>query len=182
MNPPYMNLFYLLWRESRDIRSWPGLLAEWAEIQRTEAKRIIENRSVPDEILSRVAEAKDYTVEELHYGALIGSEQIAEENIKYLLDKLRHGEKKKLAEQIGVTPETVSQWSRGNQLPRSKNREKIKSYFGIENAVDLEEHPLFLVQRPLTDEMRRRDLREKIEEADEDSIETYYDALVKLLT
>ena len=181
MKTAFVNMLYLLWQENPNPSKWPGLLSRWAEISQQEANRVLEYGEIQDDILNKVAEANRIEAEVLRYDLMISQGEMVSENVKYLLDKLKHGEGKELAERAQVAPETVSKWKQGDQTPTFRHRAKIKEYLGIEQHVDLGEDPLFLVREPLTDKMRRADLHDHISTADRGTIGKYYDAIKKLL-
>jgi len=181
MSTAFVNVLYLLWEADQNVEAWQELLAEWAEISITDAERMIEDREINDVALRRVAQANHIEEEVLKYEMMISQEEMVRENVVYLLAKLKHGESKKLAEYVGVAQETVSKWKQGEQIPTSGNRGRIKEYLGVERNVDLAEDPLFLLQDPLTDKMRRADLHVQVREADRRVIRRYYEAIKKLL-
>jgi transcriptional regulator with XRE-family HTH domain len=181
MDDEFFNLLYLLWEETQDRDRWPDLLAKWTDLSKDEASVILDREQVSDETLRQVAEANGYTIEEVKYGRLLGEDKIKDRNIQYLLGQLKHGEGQKLADEIDVASETVSKWRQGDYSPSSKNTEKILSYFRAPD-VNISKDPLFLMMKPMTGEMIRRDLQDKMGESEISKLKKYYDAIVKLIS
>ena len=62
---------------------------------------------------------------------------------------LRRGQKRKLAEFIGVAEGAISKWIRGDRGLHPKNLSRLVKYFDLDPELDLAKEPIFLSMTPM---------------------------------
>jgi len=176
------NLRYLLWKNDVDRQQWPDQLAAWARCSRHRATELLEDGAMTSIEQRTISEALDLPEETIQFSDLLGEDNkvnVLDENVRYLLGDLHHGEKKRLATAIGVDETTISRWTHRGQVPRTKHVEALGQYFDL--SVDLRVEPVFLWTDPVTDRQRRRWLRERIDDIQPERLRELFKALERLL-
>ncbi len=72
------------------------------------------------------------------------------ENLRRLLADPGDQTKAQLAEELGVSPATLSRWIGGTQIPDKTARGMIANLFGLRSSEELESSPIFLSYLPVT--------------------------------
>lgn len=180
MNLLAKNLGYLLWKLSIPWENWVSVVADWVRCDKWRAKELLLDGKPRDEEVCRLAEKLKVDPSDLIYQDLLeldSSVNVLRENLRRLLNKLPHGSKRDLANQLGVEPITLSRWLAGSQKPRLSVTEKLKSVFHIPPEVDLKKNPLFARFEPIGIYEQRMWLHQRIDQLDVKML----DALQKLL-
>jgi transcriptional regulator with XRE-family HTH domain len=177
------NLRYLLWREKVQRDRWAVELAARAGIAVSRAKDLLNQRKPSPDEQRRIADAFVTDESELVHARLAEHVEggVLNGNLNYLADQLVRGEKRKLANAIGIHPTTLSDWLSGKREPQQSNLEGFARYFGISANVDLRTTPIFLSMLPVGDLERKAWLRERILEIDATTLAELFPALQRLL-
>ncbi|SIO63312.1 hypothetical protein SAMN05444166_7309 [Singulisphaera sp. GP187] len=177
------NLRYLLFTRGEPRALWADRVTEWAGCDRRRAMRLLRSgRFTPSE-QDRITRVCEVSTEELRFGRLVPDrpDLILQENLRYLLDILEHGEQKRLAGLLEMETGTVSRWRGGKQLPERKTQAALARYFGLPPGTDLQADPVFLSYPPADERQRRHWLRERIESISPDLLGELFPALERLL-
>jgi len=102
-------------------------------------------------------------------------------NLSFLLERLPHGKKKHLAENLGVDQTTISRWGSGTQRPTKQKIRALADYFSLPKTIDLEKEPIFLSTMPIGEAETKQWLKERIDELDRETLRDLVPALIKLL-
>jgi len=154
------------------------------EIDRKRANQIIEGTLVSDSELSMTCDALDLDATEIMYQRLSVDVEhgVLAQNISYLTDGLIHGEKRKLSDDLGVHPTTLSRWISGVQKPEKLMIHRLSLWFGLKTGELNGEKPLFLELNAISAQERRQWLKNAVDEMDIDSISQLFPALKRLLS
>lgn len=176
------NLRYLLWREKIDRSRWAEHVAGVVDCDAGHAEALLDYGALTPHEGERVAEHFCVAEEELRFGQFAREQiDVLQENIRYLVGTLDHGEKKHLAEAVNVHPVTVSRWLSGAQGPESAKLAALCRYFGLPDDTDLRSEPIFLSRLPASDRERREWLRERVDALSPRSLRELFPALQRLL-
>ncbi len=177
------NLRYLLWKRGIKREQWieEMIRLTGCDGRRAESLLLGGETLTPDEQRQIVANTP-WSEEDLQYSRLVEQEgaSVLAENLKYLLDSLEHGKKKRLAEELEVSPVTVSRWASGEQLPQRDRFARIGRFFELEEGKDLEQDPLFLSLLPISYQMRRTWLHQRIDQLHQSTLHRLFPALERL--
>ena len=107
------------------------------------------------------------------------------QNLRRLIDSTHlvvkgGGAKKRLADDLGVHPTTVSKWYSGEQSPTRENLGALRRYFGL-SRVELRIDPIFLSPVPTGKAEQKAWLLEQVDRIDAVKLEELYPALRRLL-
>ncbi len=106
---------------------------------------------------------------------------IASLNLRYLVDLLPYGGKKKLAAVLEVDGSTISRWRAGGQVPGKRKLSAVKTFFHLSDDVDLHRDLVFNFETPVGEEEKRKWLKTRIVELDSESLKELFPSLWKLL-
>ena len=178
-----VNLRYLLWRQGAARADWSQQIAGWLACSQTRARSLLANATPDQREVDSLAEKLGVTSEELSFTHLIDelAEDLFLENLRFLVGSVEHGEKSKIASELGVHPTSLSRWIAGTHHPDKRYRTLLAQYFGL-SSTDLASTPLFLSPIPVGDGDRRRWLNEAIENIDQRELNDIFPALFKLMT
>jgi hypothetical protein len=184
-----LNLRYLLWRAERlDRRNWTAILAKWLNCPIEKAQRILQGERLTGEQYSLIFEQSPVVVDEGEFfnRSLIEVDRVdvVRENVRFLLEQLRHGEAKQLGVALSVSDHTVSEWKRWRRKGGIEKQHLLglARYFGIDPRVSLYTEPVFLWTEPIGGRQRREWLRRQITFLSEDELSELFPALKKLLS
>jgi len=177
------NLRYLLWVGNVPRSKWLEQLATWAKCDLQRAEQLLRNGDLRLNEQSSIAEAVGILEEDLLLTSLLEVQgvDILQENMKYLISTLKHGEQKKMAAYVGVNPTTVSRWYGERLRPTRKHLEWISMYFGLPPHTNLEAEPIFLSLGPITADKRRQWLAERMYALDVTTLHALFPAFERLL-
>jgi transcriptional regulator with XRE-family HTH domain len=177
------NLRLLLWRDNVDRSQWADRVAGWVGCDRGRADDLLDGRELKPYEQERIAERFCVSEEELQYGQLFQDYKInvLDENLRYLIGTLDHGQSKQLAMEIGVSPVTVSRWATGKQVPEESKLVALCRSFGLPAGTDLRSEPLFLSRVPVSDRERKTWLHHRIDALDPQTLRELFPALRRLL-
>jgi transcriptional regulator with XRE-family HTH domain len=135
------------------------------------------------EEVRKLARATGQEVESLLSADLVaeGRTNVVEENLRYLFSTLAHGDSKRMAEEVGVHPTTISEWASGRQVPSNSHLHAISRYFGLSPFVDLRTVPLFLMLEPVGHHARREWVVKQVSEMRPEDLRDLYPALRRIL-
>ena len=102
-------------------------------------------------------------------------------NLSFLLERLPHGKKKHLAQNLGVDQTTISRWGNGTQQPTKKKIKALADYFNLPKTIDLEKEPIFLSTMPIGEAETKEWLKERIDALDRETLRELVPALIMLL-
>ena len=179
------NLKYLLLKKGIERDEWIRTLASSLGCDERRAQGILEGQA---------GTLSQGEMEALAHFAEIDFEKLASEdlmeakkvdvfalNLSFLLERLPHGKKKHLAENLGVDQTTISRWGNGTQRPTKKKIRALADYFNLPKTIDLEKDPIFLSTMPIGEAETKKWLKEKIDELDRDTLRELAPALIMLL-
>jgi transcriptional regulator with XRE-family HTH domain len=179
-----VNLRFLLWRSGIDNNSWVQTIAAWLRCPRSRALRLMTNEQPTQAEVDELAGRLGSTSEELRFTNLVGDlgDDLFFENLRYLVAGVEHGDKKQLAQSVGVHATSLSRWIGGLHKPDARNIALLAKYFGLRSSTELTQAPLFLSLRPVGAGQQRQWLVSAIETLDQREIGELFPALYKLLT
>jgi transcriptional regulator with XRE-family HTH domain len=185
MNYLSQNLKYLLLEKGVERSDWIKSLASSLGCDERRAQGILKGQ--PGTLSQREMEV-------LAHFAEIDFEKLASEdliearkvdvfalNLSFLLERLPHGKKKHLAENLGVDQTTISRWGNGTQRPTKKKIRALADYFSLPKTMDLEKEPIFLSTMPIGEAETKQWLKERIDELDRETLRELVPALIMLL-
>ena len=179
------NLKYILIKKGIKREDWINELASILRCGQERARAIIEGETVDlnkDE-LRGIALYSEVDSEKLLSEDLIKTDKVDvfSRNITFLIDRLPHGKKKHLAENLGVDQTTISRWGTGTQRPTKKKIMAILGYFNLPSSTDLRNDPLFLSTMPIGEDETKKWLKDKIDDLDRERLKELVPALIMLL-
>ena len=175
------NLRYLLWNRGVNRGNWVKELARLLKCDIRKSENILRGVSLNPEQIMELSKAFSISDEELVYGNLVEKVNIPQENIKFLLNTLAHGERKKLASELSVDITTISRWGTGKNPPDSGNLSRLSNYFQISPSLDITRTPLFLELDPITDPEKKHWIEVAVNKLDRKTLNELFPALKKLL-
>jgi transcriptional regulator with XRE-family HTH domain len=103
---------------------------------------------------------------EILQGNLLSNNKISifMENLDYLLEQLNNKKQGEILSEIGISRSTYSRLKNNQQSPNSHTRRKICDFFGINEATNLSEEPLFLSLEPIGIYLQKQWLYERIDQ------------------
>lgn len=184
MDRAVSNIRYLLWKEGEERGNWEVKLSSWLGCTLDRATALLEGEDKPltakeGKLLTRKAGLK---AGELSGDLPTAHEvDILAENIRFLINTLPHGEKKKFAAKLGIDVTTVSRWIKGAQRPTKTKLKQIVNYFGLPPDTDLEGEAVFLWTGPISESQMKDWISARIEHLNGKTIREIFPALRKLL-
>jgi len=179
-----LNIRYLLWREGVRRDEWAAKLADLLGCDIRRAQEILSGGvDLQPKEISAMAKAYKVGVNDMRTLNLLSKEKVDVliANIRHLIDGLAHGQRRQFATKLGVDVTTVSRWSTAAQRPTKTKLGRIRDYFGLPVATDLEGDPIFLSLDPVTGSEMRGWLHEQIEGLEADTLRNLFPALQRLL-
>ncbi len=178
-----LNLRFLLWREGVTRANWPDHLITHLGYERCRAEELLRGTLPRTEERDRIADFFGVSREVLETVNLVEQEaglNVVGENLRRLIGGLDYGDRKRLAEAIGVRPVTISRWQR-DQPPSEKNLGKLCRYFRLPNVEYLREEPIFLSPAPITTTEQRAWIREQANRLDAVALQSLFPALERVM-
>lgn len=179
-----LSIRFLLWREGVRRDEWAAKLADLLGCNIHRAQEILVGTvDLEPQEVALIAKAYKVTVNKLRTQSLVSEEKadVLSANIRHLIDGLAHGQRRQFASKLGVDVTTVSRWSTAAQRPTKTKLGRIRDYFGLPVATNLEGDPVFLSLDPVTGNEMRSWLHEHIEGLDADTLRNLFPALQRLL-
>lgn len=141
-----------------------------------EKSRLFELLQIDDESRIRFEneDMRDLSVESIR-------KRFVANNIAELFSNLQHGDKEKVANELGVNPSTITRWKRGEVTPSVKTLGKIARFFGLESAEAITGGYLFYKLEPATIREKRDRIVEKLLSLDDATFDAIYPALERLV-
>jgi transcriptional regulator with XRE-family HTH domain len=178
------NLKYLLLEKGVDRGKWVQHLSSLIQSGIERARSIINGDVVElhQEELKSLAQFSGREPGELLSENLliIDDVDVFSKNLSFLIDRLPHGRKKHLAENLKVDQTTISRWRNRTQRPTKKKVLAILDYFNLPRSTDLEKEPLFLSTMPIGEDETKKWLIDKIEKLDREKLKELTPALIML--
>jgi len=198
------NLRFLLWQDEilnlqkrQKVSKWPERttkwcqkLAFWAECDFLRAEAILKGAKISQAELNNIKHNKPLNEDEfiaitnadmLHLQLDNQPLNIWQENVLFLLDRLNHGDKSKLAKVLNTSPSNFSRWKKKIHTPEITYKDIIHNFFNIHSHIDLEKDPLFLSIEPIDVPEIKLWLCQKIQELPEKTLQDFFPALKRLL-
>lgn len=179
------NLKYLLLEKGVKRSDWIETLATYLQCDQNKAQAILEGQTdnVNQDEMEALVQFSGIDSQKLTSENLIESEKddVFLLNISFLLEKLPHGKKKHLAENLGVDQTTISRWGNGTQRPTKRKIKAILNYFNLPKTIDLENEPVFLSTMPIGEAETKEWLKERIDALDRETLRELAPALIMLL-
>jgi hypothetical protein len=178
------NLRYLLWNEDVKREEWVSTLATWLQCDTSRSTELLfNNRRLDPAEIENLIKAIHFVERDFESMCLIEEDQmdIPLMNIRYLLDSLKRGDRKILAESLDVHEVTISRWYAGSQVPSSRHYEALGEFFGLDRTLDIRTEPIFLSLEPVTVGDRKKWLQERIEQLDTIFLGELFPVLRRLL-
>jgi transcriptional regulator with XRE-family HTH domain len=175
------NLRYLLWRKGIPREKWVNRFSNWLNCDTQRSRALLTGTPLTPQELDRLAEDLGCAEEELQFGNPLAEVSVLQENLKYLMEATKRGQKKELADYLGIRPGSLSRWLSGKQQPNRKHLQKIQSFFGLPSHFDLAQDPLFLSLSPLSAVEQREWLHQRIDLLDVETLRQLFPALERLL-
>jgi transcriptional regulator with XRE-family HTH domain len=162
------NLRYLLWSKRLDRREWTECLAQWIGCDSQRAEALLTGAEPEPNERRQLASTVGISEDTLQCTRLIRRDKIdvLATNLRYILDRLGHGERKVLAHKLNVHPTTISRWCSGTLSPSYRNLRALNAYLGLPSSMSLEREPIFLSRAPMSDWERRQSLHKLIDAID----------------
>jgi transcriptional regulator with XRE-family HTH domain len=175
------NLRYLLWRKGIPREKWVNRFSNWLNCDTQRSRALLTGTPLTPPELSRLAEEIGCSEEEIQFGNPLAEVSVLHENLKYLVEAPKRGQKKELADYLGIRPGSLSRWLSGKQQPTHKHLQKIQAFFGLPPHLDLARDPLFLSLSPLSTVEQRDWLHQQIDALDAETLRQLFPALERLL-
>jgi transcriptional regulator with XRE-family HTH domain len=175
------NLRFLLWKRLIKRDHWILEFANRLNLDHKEAERILLKGGLNSTQLGIVSNYFCISEEDILFKDFVTEVNILRENLKFLIDSLEHGGRKKLARDVGVDVTTITRWAKGKNPPDQGNLNRLANSLQISSAVDLTQEPIFLELNPVIATEKRRWLLDAIEKLDTQTLNEFFPALRKML-
>lgn len=179
------NLCFLLWQRQVPRADWAGEVKRWAGCSdEQKANELLSGINPSPVEVKAISQAVQIDEQELYYSDLLKQSQtnIWRQNVAYLVKTLKHGEKKNLAEHLGVKSSgTITKWKEQSVEPEKTYKEGLNQFFGLPSFINLEQDPLFLSRSPIDTASQRAWLHERIDQMSDRTLQTLFPALERLL-
>jgi hypothetical protein len=185
-----LNIRYLAWGLDPDSNGWSVLLQKECSLEKRRAWKILNGETLTSEERMAVVEGFGVDRDIFSTAKLMGmsDEEIVQNNMVYLIRNLPQGEQKKMAQAMSKAPETVSRWSKIDNLKGRKNQnqlyenlKEVAHYLGLKPRIDLSKTPLFLCLQPVGQFAQRDWLRKRIDELSPEELTDLFPAFIRLL-
>jgi hypothetical protein len=183
LHQEHWNVRYLASRVDRRPETWAVTIQKRTGIRLYRADQILRGAAIKRDEIAAISTAFEVDIKELQSNPLYGhgDESVLRLNLRYLIDSLPHGEKKKLAKSIDVAEETISKWtSRGGRGLHPKNRSRLLKYFGLDPELDLAKEPIFLSIAPVGAHLQKAWLLERVQEMPPEEIGKVFPAVQRI--
>jgi transcriptional regulator with XRE-family HTH domain len=177
------NVRFLLWLRGEPRSRWVQRVSEMTGAGDEAARRLLEAPTASDEVVAALSRSLDVSAEELQFSDFVTDDRksIFARNLDYLLSGAGKGRKKELAKAIGVNVNTVSSWFTGRGTPRQQNLQSICEYLELPRSLDLLQTPLFLSLAPVSVELKREWLKDRIDALSAHEVSAYFPFLERAL-
>jgi transcriptional regulator with XRE-family HTH domain len=156
----------LLWKKTEDVRDWIHEAAKWCGCDDGRADNLLRGAEPLREELKRISEEVGISSRNLKGKNLVSEGPVGEvlhANLCYLINGLDRGMKSAFAESLGTHATTISGWLSGKSRPAPSNQNAICRYFALPTGTDLERDALFLAYPPVSEILRKRWIRERLD-------------------
>jgi len=177
-----LNLRFLLWRNEVIRANWPDYLVVHMGYERCRVEELLRGSVPRPEERDRIADLFGVSREVLETVNLVEQAglDVLSENLRRLIGDLDHGDRKRLAEDIGVHPTTISRWQH-DQPPSEDNLVALCHYFRVPNVEYLRKEPIFLSPTPISTAEQRAWIRERANMLDAIALQDLFPALERVL-
>lgn len=185
MNDQSTNLRFLLWQKKVPRKDWLKEIANWFGGDLNRAREILNNKTISKEELDFFQKNFHHSEDEIMeilQGNLLSNNKISifMENFDYLLEQLNDQKQGEVLSKIGISRSTYSRLKNNQQTPNSNTRRKICDFFGINEATDLNEEPLFLSLEPIGIYLQKQWLCERINQISGTELQKLFPALRRI--
>lgn len=182
---PTLNLRVLLWQKTKlhdgdnRLEVWSKLLQSNTAIPLPRAQELILGEPPSTHEIGLICSELGVLEESFVQGDLLRDFKIniLQENLRFLLDGLEHGQQKTL----GVDRSTIGRWLKEQVTPRQRSLDELCSELGLSPKVDLKRDPIFLQVEPIHAAEARQWLKSQIDTVDSQYLLEIYPALRRLL-
>jgi len=179
------NLKYLLLEKGIERSDWIETLATSLQCDQRRSQAILEGQTdnLSQDEMEALVHFSGMDFEKLASENLIETRKadVFSLNLSFLLERLPHGKKKHLAENLGVDQTTISRWGNGTQRPTKQKITALADYFNLPKTIDLEKEPIFLSTMPIGEAETKQWLKERIDALDRETLRELVPALIMLL-
>jgi transcriptional regulator with XRE-family HTH domain len=179
-----LNLRWMLFQRCKDPLDWAGELSRITRnfISFSRSHGLLMGGQPTLEEVRALADILKVDPEELQSVPIYArAVPVFRQNLAYLIDSIPHGQKDRVAKQIGITAPQLSRWTTGEIKPRTRNLRQLLKIHGIDPDLQLETAPLFLSMEPLSGYTQRQWVASRVQELPPAEIARIYPALRKLL-
>lgn len=173
------NIRYFLWKkEKRERSGWAETLAKLLGCGKPRAKELLFHGQLSADELERFIKVAELPNAETFQAPFFEEKpNILKENLQYLFESIKQ---KDLAQEIGVSKDTVSRWYRGDHNITPNNLDALRKYLRLSADVNLRKDAIFLSLTPFDDRSRREWLNQQINEIDSDLLRDLFPAFERL--
>ena len=178
------NLRYLASREEKDPTNWAQQVSKRTRnfIKEERVKELLEGSKHSDQELRVLIDHYGIEKEQLLSGQLYEEDiELSKSNIIFLVDLLPDRENQIWADELGVKPQQLSRWKKGEISPQSKNIKKLLRLHGLESELDLKTVPLFLMLEPISAFKKKEWVKKRLEKMKPSEVAKIFTALKRLL-
>ncbi len=191
-----INIRFACWEQDDNRANWGALVAGWLgkrgaetgdqrdERLRTAERVLCDLQGLTPDQASAVAGALNRDVQELAFESWPRSKPgfVLQQNLKRLFADPGEKTKTQLAEELGVSPATLSRWVGGSQVPDTTARRMIANLFGLRDPEELENSPIFLSYLPVTHGERVAWLNSQLRSMSWRELHELFPALVRIFS
>ena len=178
------NLRWLANREEKNPTNWAQQISKKTRnyIKEERAKELIEGSKHTDQEIKVLVDQYGFEKEQLLSGQLYEEEkELFKSNIIFLVDLLPARENQIWADELGVKPQQISRWKKGEINPQSKNIKKLLRLHDLDPEIDLNTIPLFLMLEPISAFRKKEWVKKRLEKMKPSEVAKIFTALKRLL-
>ena len=178
------NLRWLANREEKNPMNWAQQISKKTRnyIKEERAKELIEGSKHTDQEIKVLVDQYGFEKEQLLSGQLYEEEkELFKSNIIFLVDLLPARENQIWADDLGVKPQQISRWKKGDINPQSKNIKNLLRLHDLDPEIDLNAIPLFLMLEPISAFRKKEWVQKRLEKMKPSEVAKIFTALKRLL-
>lgn len=181
-----LNLRWILRREDPKPDSWPGELVRLSRksLPLTRAIGLLRGAEPTPAEVAVLIDLTGFEKEELLSVPLYTRElPLFAQNLRHLVESIRHGQGRDAAGKIGITESQLSRWRKwgDERKPHRTNVRNLLKFHGMDPDLDLDDVPIFLSMEPISGYAQKAWLSSRVQEMSAAEVAALYPALRKLL-
>jgi len=179
---------------SAERSRWPALVAGWLkgakpgskfeDLETVSLGVLLDRHVLTVAQLQQVADALSRDLQDLLYDDRLDRNPgwVVAQNLCRLLPG--HGRERltAVAQELQVSPSTISRWKSGKQLPDRKMQQRLCAYLQLSAGADLARSPIFLSYAPVNHAERKAWISSQIELISATELATLFPAIQRLLS